>query len=306
MTAPILTLFTTVKPFVGDIARIQRNAIKSWLALRPRPEIILFGNEFGAAEVCREFGLIHVPNVAAAPSGAPYLDDLFEKAQRVASNQLLCYVNADIILLQDFLTAVESVLNRLGPSILIATPWNVRVDEDLDLSAPGWPARLRSLINREGNLLSPRGADVFLFPKGAYKHLPRLVIGRWWWDNLLMYAAARSGLPAVDVTAIANAIHQAHVGSTHPGSVGLVVEPSIAKEIAENKRALSYFQQRFYRVDLPWVVQPDGAIRRRPVPHLAFLFRLMLREAQNLRIKLLIRTFRVRRVLGLYRWWRHP
>ncbi len=53
----MLTFFTTAKPFVGHIDIIQRNAIRSWQKLHPDVEIILMGDDAGAAEVCAEMGL---------------------------------------------------------------------------------------------------------------------------------------------------------------------------------------------------------------------------------------------------------
>ncbi len=45
-----LTILAMPKPFRGHIGIIQRNAITSWTKLQPRPEILLFGTEEGAAE----------------------------------------------------------------------------------------------------------------------------------------------------------------------------------------------------------------------------------------------------------------
>jgi len=50
----MITFFTTPKPFRGHIGVIQRNAIHSWKLVHPEAEVILFGNEEGAAEVARE------------------------------------------------------------------------------------------------------------------------------------------------------------------------------------------------------------------------------------------------------------
>jgi hypothetical protein len=47
----MLTFFTTAKPFVGHSGIIQRNALRSWKLLDPDVEVILFGDEEGAAEV---------------------------------------------------------------------------------------------------------------------------------------------------------------------------------------------------------------------------------------------------------------
>ena len=59
----MITLFTCPKPFRGHIGIIQRNAIKSWTLLKPKPEIILIGDEEGILEVCKELDLIHIPTI---------------------------------------------------------------------------------------------------------------------------------------------------------------------------------------------------------------------------------------------------
>ena len=65
----MLTFFTTAKAFEGHSKIIQRNALKSWTLLDPGVEVILFGDEPGAAEVCAELGLRHEPYVERHESG---------------------------------------------------------------------------------------------------------------------------------------------------------------------------------------------------------------------------------------------
>ena len=57
----MLTIFSTPKPFVGHIGIIQRNAIKSWTLLHPDVEVILFGDDEGAAQACQDLGIRHEP-----------------------------------------------------------------------------------------------------------------------------------------------------------------------------------------------------------------------------------------------------
>jgi hypothetical protein len=59
----MITFFSTPKPFRGHIGVIQRNAIHSWRLVHPGAEVILFGNEEGAAEAAREIGALHKPEV---------------------------------------------------------------------------------------------------------------------------------------------------------------------------------------------------------------------------------------------------
>src|SRR5437870_1269090 len=105
----MITFFTTAKPFTGHNGVIQRNALESWALIHPDVEVILFGDEEGAPEVCAELGLRHEPNVERHESGLKYVRYLFGEAQRLARHDYMCYLNCDIILLKDFLDAFERV-----------------------------------------------------------------------------------------------------------------------------------------------------------------------------------------------------
>src|SRR5207253_2790960 len=92
----MITIFSIPKPFQDHIGVIQRNAIKSWLQLIPRCEIILFGNETGVMETAAEFGIKHVADIAMNEYGTPLLSDAFKRTQQIAQHRLLCYINGDI------------------------------------------------------------------------------------------------------------------------------------------------------------------------------------------------------------------
>ena len=98
----MLTFFTTAKAFLGHDGVIQRNALASWKRLDPQAEVILFGDDAGAAEVCAELGLRHEPYVTRHEGGAKYLDFIFKRAQEIAKNEYLCFSNCDIVLMEDF------------------------------------------------------------------------------------------------------------------------------------------------------------------------------------------------------------
>jgi hypothetical protein len=85
---------------------IQRNAIKSWTLL-PDVEIILLGEEIGLAEAAREFDVQHISNVARNQSGTPLISSMFQRARENSSSDLLCIINADMILMPDFVEAAR-------------------------------------------------------------------------------------------------------------------------------------------------------------------------------------------------------
>lgn len=97
----MITLFTTPTPFVGHIAVIHRNALQTWKCLHPDVGVILFGNDEGAAAVCRELGIRHVPEVRRNGDGTKYLASIFDQAQEIASHNVLCYANCDILPMSD-------------------------------------------------------------------------------------------------------------------------------------------------------------------------------------------------------------
>src|SRR5271156_609275 len=108
----MLTIFTTAKPFRGHIGGIQRNAIRSWKLLHRDIEVILFGDDEGSAEAARELGARHEPEVKKNEFGTILVSSMFQRAQELASHNLLCYANCDIVLLPDFMEALEKVTRK--------------------------------------------------------------------------------------------------------------------------------------------------------------------------------------------------
>src|ERR1700730_17546689 len=121
----MITVFSTPKPFVGHINVIQRNAISSWLRLRPDVEIILVGDDAGTAEVCAEFGIRHIAAVKRNRYGTKYLADIYERAQTAARHDVLCHVSCDIILKSDFLWAVQRVAAERKRFLVARRRWGV-------------------------------------------------------------------------------------------------------------------------------------------------------------------------------------
>ncbi len=215
---PLLTIFSAPKPFTRPhIALIQRNAIRSWLALGPAVEVLLIGDEPGLAEVAAEMGVRHLPKVARNAQGTPLVSDIFAQARAAASAPYLCYVNGDIIFLPDFLQAVEAVVAQTPREfLLVGRRWDLDITEPLDFS-PGWEARLRTRARAQGQLHSPFGIDYFVFPRGAFAAMPTFAVGRSGWDNWMIYHARQQGWKVIDATEATTVIHQNHDYAHLPG-----------------------------------------------------------------------------------------
>jgi hypothetical protein len=194
-----LTLFTAPKPFQGHIGVIQTNAIRSWQRLGNGVDILLVGREPGLAEAAAGLGVRHEDSVARSPSGAPLLRSALEAARRASPSPFLCYLNADIVLLDDFRPSVEQVLARLERFLIVGSRWDLELRQSLRFEA-GWEKQMREELARGGVLHRPVGSDYFVFPSGQYDDLPDFTLGRSGWDNWMIFDAGagcfRSLMPA--------------------------------------------------------------------------------------------------------------
>lgn len=204
----MLTIFTTPKPFRGHIRIIQINAIRSWLILRPKCEVILLGDEEGTAEIASGFGIQHRPEVECNEYSTPLVSSIFSIAQDIASHQLMGYINADIILMSDFLPAVQQ-LDK--PSFLmVGQRWDVELNESVNFDDTQWESQLWTHVIEHGKLHHKSGIDYFVFPRGIYCDIPPFALGRTAWDNWLVYRARLLKVPVIDATKAITAIHQNH------------------------------------------------------------------------------------------------
>jgi hypothetical protein len=205
----MLTLFTSCKPFQGEDAIAQRNAITSWKMLRPEPEIFILGDDFGAREFAEEIEVQFFPKVKRNESGKPFVDDLFNIAQRAATNDICCYVNSDIILLSDFISGVQKVASKKKDFLLIGKRHDLDVKETMTFET-GWEHDIRNRVLSEGRPYHLPGMDYFVFRKGQWGSIFPFVLGNIRWDNWIVYEARRNKITTVDATDAIMVIHQNH------------------------------------------------------------------------------------------------
>jgi hypothetical protein len=223
---PLITFFSAPKPFTNPhIAIIQRNAIKSWTLL-PDVDVILLGEEVGLAEAAAELGVKHLSNVARNASGTPLISSMFQLVREYSTNDLLCIINADMILMDDFVkAAMESRSSLLAHRqraaglhnfVMLSQRWDMEITTPLEFNE-GWQDHLSSTVHRQGSLHRPAGSDFFLFPRSAYTDVPDFTIGRAGWDNWMIYKARKQKWPVIDCTPSLMIVHQNHDYSHLPG-----------------------------------------------------------------------------------------
>lgn len=213
-----ITIFSTPKPFSDPfIATIQRNAIRSWMLLGPAVELVLLGDEPGLEAVTEEFGITHIESVECNEWGTPLVRSLFEQVEQVSHTPLLALVNADIILLQDFVRAVMDVQLQAQEFLMVGRRWGLNVEDPWEFTS-GWEGRLRQEVERRGQQHPKFSIDYFVFPRGQYRGMPDFVIGRPQWDNWMIYHTRMSRWPVIDATQSVMAVHQNHDYRHLPGN----------------------------------------------------------------------------------------
>lgn len=286
----MLTIFSIPKAFKGHFGVIQRNAIKSWTLLQPRPEIILLGKDEGTAEIARELAIRHIPAVAANEFGTPLLGDLFRKAEAAAQFPTLCYVNADIILQSSFLRAVGLVQNQLPKSLLVSKRINLDVPELLAFDA-GWEEAIQHRARVSGADEHYSGIDVFVFPKRMYPSIPDFAIGRLWFDHWLIKAVRLQNLPVIDASRISPLLHQNHGYNHVPGGADQVWR---GKEADRNFELYGRIRDAYTLLDVTHELTRAGGIRRvrfrKPISKIkSFAWDLFVRRTAGVRNSLGLR-----------------
>ena len=195
---------------------IQRNAMKSWTLL-PDVEVILLGEETGLAEVARELGVKYISQVVRNESGTPIISSMFQLARENSNSDLLCIINTDMILMQNFVEAANQAMKLKDKFVLISQRWDVDVTQPIEF-AKGWQEKLRNTVYATGSLHRPTGSDFFLFPLSTFLEIPNFTIGRAGWDNWMIYKARKERWAVIDCTPSIMIVHQNHDYSHLPDS----------------------------------------------------------------------------------------
>lgn len=272
----MLTLFACPKPFLGIFNILQRNAIQSWRRLGPEVEVILMGDENGTSEVAKEFCIHHIPDVVRNQYGTPLIRSLFDRAQEEARFDRLCYVNADLILMSNFITAIKRVVVEMPQSLMVGRRWNLDLKEPVNFDA-NWEDWLLTELAHRGKLYYQFAIDYFVYPKGIWGEIPSLAVGRPGWDIWMLYRARTLNIPMVDITKMVSVVHQNHDYSHHPDGWKGAMKGKEAKQNIEISGGMAYSL-----LDAQYALTEKG-IRRRMIPYYSpfYLYQLFVRLSES-------------------------
>lgn len=216
MTKALVTILTAPKPFVDPhISTIQRNALRSWLALGNEVEIIVLGDDEGIAENMKELRIRHIPGVLCNEKGTPLISSMLEIAGHESTTSYLAIVNTDIILFDDFLHAIKLIGAQLDQFLLVGQRWDMQVVDEM--TNENAFSTLKNKVRINARLHPPAGSDYFVFPRTSYSSTPDFAIGRAGWDNWFIYKSRFEGWKVIDGTDQVTIVHQDHDYRHLPG-----------------------------------------------------------------------------------------
>ena len=254
----MLTVFSIPKAFSGHFGVIQRNAVRSWRALGDNVQVVLVGDEEGVAEEAAELGVEHIGDVARSERGTPRIDDAFARVDAVAAQPLRCFVNTDVILLDDLLPAVRRVAEHFDRFLVVGGTRELDLEQEIDTETRHARAHLRMQALEAGRSRGATAIDYFVFTPRLFDPVPPFVVGRARFDNWLVWRA-RERAVVVDATRAVVGVHQRH---DYGHVAGGFEEAHFGGEAARNHE-LAGGSSRIYTIyDASHRMTAGGTVRR--------------------------------------------
>lgn len=224
-----MVIFTSFKPSTGAAAEIQRRALDNWRLCFPDSRIITFEGSL-------------VP-----------FREMVEKVERETDADILMYVNGDVlfeegnVLTQSHCIAEAAGILSFGNDFLLT-------GQRIDILADGTK-----------RLHRPSGMDYFVFRRGMFRDLPRVLMGRAYCDSALVAYCLRKWISVIDASFALRVEHQFHDYGHVKGGRTTVWQGDDAKA---NKRDNNLQDFGPHVLDATHTLLPDGRvvgnIRKRP------------------------------------------
>jgi hypothetical protein len=162
------------------------------------------GVDAGVKEVCAEFGLTWVPDIKLSDKGTPFLNSIWETADKLAENPFILYCSADMLLTQSTITTLVA-LKKQRSSFLGGVRRQEWVNPHaIDFNNSDWASGINSVMG------SPHTGDYFVYPRGYFGNdMPPFLQGRSQCDNwFYWYGWQKDEL--IDISECCTAYHQSH------------------------------------------------------------------------------------------------
>ena len=101
----------------------------------------------------------HIPNVKCNDNGTPLISSMFEMARQNSHSDLLCIINADMILMPDFVEAAKQVAKLKDKFVLLSRRWDYGYHHADRIFQTDGKSKLRETVeNAADNFIVPREA----------------------------------------------------------------------------------------------------------------------------------------------------
>jgi len=253
----MLTIITTPKPLSVESNRLAfQNAIRSWVRLVPRPEILVFGGDRALVEHeggrwIGDFRAVH---------GRPYFDDFISRSEALATNDILMYCTDHLVLTSDLSPVVGAVSDAFpGHFVVVGKRRQLHLQEGIDFSNSDWEGILRDRVLETNFLGNNAAKDYIIFRRPLGLRVPDFIMGYPWYDTWFVWAALQANYPVVDATHALVVIHQKHGFSE--GSVDARERTPGGQHNRRIGKSLS-LDGKGGITHAPYVVVPGGISRR--------------------------------------------
>jgi hypothetical protein len=211
---------TTIKPFNEFFKFRQLNAIQSWLLLKDIDKKILILTEDDIEEDLEKLFNYNdkvqvIKNFEKSPStNIPTFRALYSAAKdEIKSDKdIICQINADMILLDDFSKTINNILDQINSKnfcfIGQRTSW--KEPNSIDFSNENWSNILFNQLKNSGELNPACAIDYFICSEKTFEKIPEFYIARMKYDNWLVSNAIKNNEYTIDVTKTIFSIHQDH------------------------------------------------------------------------------------------------
>lgn len=212
-----ITFVCCPKPFTKDFSDIQYNAIKSWTLLKMVNNIIICGNEEGVEDFANKMredvpsiDIKHVGKIKRTDNGTPLVNHIFKIGAKY-SKKYVCYINCDIILLNDFDQMFIDFIKAFPKQeniLIVGKRWDWHNPVPINFDE-NWQARIKELALKDGHIHSESAIDYFLHTTTTFPLIYPFAIGKFFWDNWLVgNAFKRPEVLTLDVSESVFIIHQ--------------------------------------------------------------------------------------------------
>ena len=202
----MITFFSAPRPFNNIFSIIQKNAISSWINLNGEKEILLFSDEKKTIDK----SVIYCNSFKCNNLGTPLISSLFNKAKKIGSWPTFCFINSDIILPGNFLDVVQSCNSHFDNFLLIGRRNDIDLKSKIDFYDQNKTKVFWDNIINSASKHGVWGIDYFVFKKNTWGDIPDFAIGRFMYDNWLIWEARRRHVPIIDASEELFILHQNH------------------------------------------------------------------------------------------------